>query len=86
MNERQAREAVLQALREIAPEVSAEEIDPRIPFQEQIDIDSMDFLNLVIGLQERTGVEVPERDYPQMASLEGCVAYLVANAGASQAV
>jgi acyl carrier protein len=85
MNQQQAREVVLQALREIAPEVSADQIDPRIPFQEQIDIDSMDFLNLVIGLQERTGVEIPERDYPKMASLDACVAYLAA-AGASQAV
>lgn len=85
MNQQQAREVVLQALREIAPEVSADQIDPRIPFQEQIDIDSMDFLNLVIGLQERIGVEIPERDYPKMASLDACVAYLAA-AGASQAV
>jgi acyl carrier protein len=85
MNQQQAREVVLQALREIAPEVSPDEIDPGIPFQEQIDIDSMDFLNLVIGLQERTGVEIPERDYPEMASLDACVAYLVA-AGAAQAV
>jgi acyl carrier protein len=80
MNEQQAREVVLEALGQIAPEVSADEIDPRLPFQEQIDIDSMDFLNLVIGLQERTGVEIPERDYPKMSSLEACVAYLVSHA------
>lgn len=82
MNEREAREVVLEALRQIAPEVSPEEIDPRIPFQEQIDIDSMDFLNLIIALQERTGVEIPERDYPTMDSLGACTSYLVA-AGAA---
>jgi acyl carrier protein len=85
MNEQQAREVVLEALRAIAPEVSADEIDPRMPFQEQIDIDSMDFLNLVIGLQERTGVEIPERDYPKMSSLEACVDYLVSNAAPTRA-
>jgi acyl carrier protein len=83
MNEQQARTVVLQALREIAPEVSPGELDPDAPFQDQIDIDSMDFLNLIIGLQERTGVEIPERDYPTMDSLRACTTYLVA-AGAAR--
>jgi acyl carrier protein len=83
MNEQQAREVVLQALREIAPEVSPDELDPDVPFQDQIDLDSMDFLNLVIALQERTGIEVPERGYPTMDSLKACTTYLVA-AGAAR--
>lgn len=83
MNEQQAREVVLQALGEIAPEMSPDELDPDVPFQEQIDLDSMDFLNLVIALQERTGIEIPERDYPTMDSLQACTTYLVA-AGAAR--
>lgn len=83
MNEQQAREVVLQALGEIAPEVSPDELEPDVPFQDQIDLDSMDFLNLVIALQERTGIEIPERDYPTMDSLEACTTYLVA-AGAAR--
>jgi acyl carrier protein len=78
MNEQQARTAVMEALREVAPEVAPDELDPDVPFQDQIDIDSMDFLNLIIGLQERTGVEIPERDYPSMNSLRACTTYLVA--------
>jgi acyl carrier protein len=83
MNEQEARTVVLEALHEIAPEVSPDELDPDVPFQDQIDIDSMDFLNLIIGLQERTGVEIPERDYPTMDSLSACATYLV-GAGAAR--
>jgi acyl carrier protein len=43
---------------------------------EQIDLDSMDLLNLVIAIHEATGVDIPEADYPEMASLDGCAAYL----------
>jgi acyl carrier protein len=82
MNEQEASTVVLEALREIAPEVSPDELDADVPFQDQIDIDSMDFLNLIIGLQERTGVEIPERDYPTMNSLQACTAYLVAASSA----
>jgi len=46
--------------------------------QEALDLDSIDFLNLVIALHERTGLEIPEKDYPQLATLDGCVAYLAA--------
>lgn len=42
----------------------------------------MDFLNFIIGIHERTGIDVPEEDYPLLASLNGCVAYLARGAGA----
>jgi len=45
-----------------------------------LDLDSMDFLNFMIGLHERTGIEIPELDYPQLATVERCAAYLVAHA------
>jgi acyl carrier protein len=74
----QLRTTVLQALREVAPEVTAEEVEPDEPLQEQIDLDSMDFLNFMIALGEQTGVEIPERDYQEVATLNGCIAYLAA--------
>lgn len=49
---------------------------PGLDFAEQLDIDSMDQLNFVIGLHEATGLDIPERDYPRMASLDACVEYL----------
>jgi acyl carrier protein len=44
--------------------------------REQIDLDSIDLLNLMIAIHEATGVDIPEADYPKMASLDGCVVYL----------
>jgi acyl carrier protein len=76
MNNDQLRTTVLQCLREIAPEVTADELEPDVALQEQIDLDSVDFLNFMIALGERTGIEIPERDYREVATLNGCVAYL----------
>ncbi len=66
----------LRELHKIAPEAELSEIDPAVDLREQIDLDSMDILNLVIAIHEATGVDIPEADYPQMTSLNGCVAYL----------
>jgi len=67
---------VLEELGKIAPEVASDQIDPAVDLREQIDLDSMDLLNLMIAIHEATGVDIPEADYPKMASLDGCVAYL----------
>jgi acyl carrier protein len=63
-------------LHKIAPEVDPAELDPAVDLREQVDLDSMDILNLAIAIHEATGVDIPEADYPQMASLNGCIAYL----------
>ena len=70
------RATVLQALTAVAPDVDPGVLDPASPFREQFDFDSMDHLNFVIGLHRALGVDVPEADYPQLASLDGCVRYL----------
>jgi len=77
MNPEQARETVFTVLRQITPEADLAELEPDVEFREQLDIDSMDFLNFVVGIHERTGIDVPEEDYPLLASLDGCIAYLV---------
>ena len=79
MNEEQVREILLRSLSEVAPEAEAEAIDADVPLAEQLDLDSMDFLNLIVAVGERTGIEVPERDYPQLATLNDAIAYLVAS-------
>jgi acyl carrier protein len=66
---------VLRELTKIAPEFDSQ-IDPEMDLREQIDLDSMDMLNLIIAIHETTGVDIPEADYPQMSSLNGCVSYL----------
>lgn len=70
------RAAVLRALGSVAPEADLEHLQPDVGFREQLDIDSMDFLNFVIALHKETHVEVPERDYPKLATLHGCIDYL----------
>jgi len=70
------RSAVLQSLGRIAPEADMETLLPNVEFRDQLDIDSFDFLNYIIGLCEATGVEIPESDYPKLGTLDGAVSYL----------
>jgi len=76
MTEDEIRTAVVEQLVSVAPDIDAGDIDPAASFRDQFDIDSMDFLNFVIALHERLGVDIPEIDYPKLSSLDGCVAYL----------
>ena len=78
MNEAQLRDAVLQALYSIAPEAEDERIDPQTSLRDQLDIDSMDYLNFLVALKNAIGVEIPEADYAQVASLDDCIRYLTA--------
>jgi acyl carrier protein len=70
------RATVVEALLDVAPDVDAATLDAATPFRDQFDFDSMDQLNFVVGLHRRLGVDVPEADYPQLATLDGCVAYM----------
>ncbi len=78
MNREEIRSLVLDVLSEIAPEIDPARIDPQVDLREQIEIDSMDFLNFVIGVHERTGVEIPEADYPRLVALDALVDYVAA--------
>ena len=68
---------VLRALGEIAPEADLGSIKRDVAFREQLDLDSMDVLNFVITLHAALGVEIPEADYPKLATLGGCVDYVL---------
>jgi acyl carrier protein len=76
MTEAQILDTVRGVLGSIAPEADLTALEPDVSFRDQLDIDSMDFLNFVIGLSEQLQVEIPEADYPKLASLDDCVAYL----------
>ena len=71
------KNTVLRILGGIAPEADLTLIKTQVSFREQLDIDSMDFLNFAIGLSKELGVEVPEADYPKVASLDGCIEYVM---------
>jgi acyl carrier protein len=70
MNPIDIRAVIKDELGRIAPEVDFEAIDPEANLREQVDIDSMDFLNLVTALHQRLGVDIPEVDYPRLATLQ----------------
>jgi acyl carrier protein len=74
--ERELRATILDALLSVAPDVDAAALDPARKFREQFDFDSMDYLSFATALHARLGVDVPEADYPKLASLDGCVEYL----------
>jgi acyl carrier protein len=66
-------------LADIAPDVDFTNLDGGEDIREAADIDSVDFLNFVTALHEQTGVDVPERDYPSIRTIDGCRAYLEAH-------
>jgi len=76
VTDQEIRALILRELQKIAPEVEAEQVDPAVDLREQIDLDSMDILNLMIAVHEATGVEIPEADYTKMSTLDACVSYL----------
>lgn len=76
MTNDEARQLIRSVLHQVAPEADLDEVGAGETLQEALDLDSMDFLNFVVGLHEATGLEVPERDYPQLSTVEGCVTYL----------
>jgi acyl carrier protein len=76
MKDDEIKATVLRVIGDIAPEAVLEQIDPTVDLREQLDLDSMDLLNIMIGIHEATGVDIPEADYPQMVSLNGSVTYL----------
>ena len=77
------RTIVLEALLDVAPEVDPDAVDGTEALQQQLDLDSMDFLTFLQGVADRTGVEVREEDYAQVATLDGCVAYLRERGGSA---
>jgi len=76
MNAPDIREAIVQILSDIVPDDDLSELKDEIPFREQLELDSMDFLDIVMELRKRYRVQVPEEDYGQLASMASTVAYL----------
>ncbi len=72
---------VLAALSDVAPEVDVSSLPDDVTIRDELDIDSMDFLNFVIGLKDETGVEVPESDYARVSTLAAGTSYLSAWSG-----
>jgi acyl carrier protein len=70
------RAAIFAVFRKIAPEANLDQIGPEENLREALDIDSFDFLNLLIGLHEELNIEIPESDYAKLNTLGEFVSYL----------
>jgi len=77
MNTDDISAVLIEALGRIAPETDASQLGPNAELREELDIDSMDFLNLVTALSERLKIDIPETDYSKLATLSHAVDYLV---------
>jgi len=79
MNEQDARDAVRAAIGKVAPDVDLAEVADDARLRQDLELDSLDFLRLVETIDTATGVDIPERDYPEVATVKGLVGYLAAH-------
>lgn len=78
MNEQELRAIVVATLKTIAPEVDEADLVADRPLRNQVDLDSMDWLNFLIGLHEKLKVDIPETDYAKLVTLNDVMGYLQA--------
>lgn len=76
MTNQELTQTIFDLLGQIAPEADASTLNPDEDMRAALDIDSFDFLNFLIGLNESTGVEIPEADYGQLTSLNALISYV----------
>ena len=76
MKEEELRAVVIATLKTIAPEIEEGDLQPDKPLRNQVDLDSMDWLNFLIGLHEKLKVDIPEADYAKLVTLGDVLAYL----------
>ena len=76
MTKDECKQIVLDIISEIAPDEDLSDVKPEIGLRDQLDLDSMDFLDIVMELRKKYGIDVPEDEYPQLESLQSCADYL----------
>ena len=77
MNPEEIRQVILEILERIAPDEDLSELQDEVPFREQMELDSMDFLDIVMELRKRYRVQIPEDEYIQLGTMSSTVEYLV---------
>ncbi|MBC2604717.1 acyl carrier protein [Pelagicoccus albus] len=76
MTKDECKQVVLDIIAEIAPDEDLSDVKGDVALREQLDLDSMDFLDIVMELRKQHSIEVPEADYVELASLDSCAEYL----------
>ncbi len=70
------KDLILEIIEDIDEDADFDALDPEKPLRDQLDLDSMDFLDIVMELRKRHKLQIPEEDYPELATLTSCVNYL----------
>ena len=70
------KDLIVEIIEDIDDEADFDGLDSDQPLRDQLDLDSMDFLDIVMELRKRHQLQIPEEDYPQLATLSSCVNYL----------
>lgn len=76
MTNDEIKQVVIDIIADVAPDEDVTNIKPDVRLRDQLELDSMDFLDIVMELRKRHNIEVPEAEYPELASLDSCAAYL----------
>ncbi|MBK6687148.1 MAG: acyl carrier protein [Deltaproteobacteria bacterium] len=76
MTENEVSKLILDIIHDIAPDEDLSDVKPEVRLRDQLDLDSMDFLDIVMELRKRHQIEVPEAEYMELSTLAGCVKYL----------
>lgn len=76
MTRDEIKDLILEIIEDIDEDADFDALDPAEPLRDQLDLDSMDFLDIVMELRKRHQLQIPEEDYPQLATLNSCVDYL----------
>ncbi|MGB2984993.1 MAG: acyl carrier protein [Phycisphaerae bacterium] len=76
MVDQQLKDIVLDIIATVAPDADLSNVKGDVGLRDQLDLDSMDFLDIVMELRKRYRIEVPKEDYQELASLDSCVSYL----------
>jgi len=81
MTNEEIKTKVLAALAAVAPELEPDKLAPDAILRDELDIDSMDALNFLVGLSKAFGVDIPEADYRKLSTLDAIVSYVAARIG-----
>ena len=76
MTKEEVSQAIIDIINDILPEGDCSAVNPDEKLRDQLDLDSMDFLDIVMELRKQYGIEVPEDDYSKLATLSSCIEYL----------
>jgi acyl carrier protein len=80
MDAEKIKSQIIAVLVDVAPEVELENLDPAKSFRDQFEFDSIDFVDLMLRLEKRLGITIPQSDYPKLSSLNGALRYLMSTA------